>query len=167
MSPVPRALQPCPSRSCCPQGGRWPAFQSPSAAGMGSSAAPWVTLRLRDGSRVGRSIIPHAAPPANYRDCEGTSAFPGSFFKRLKIKRPKRGSYFSINVAAKYYHVNAGWKTEAINKREAPVLSSEEAQQPTPSGIQLCTAGSGPSHRVLFSFILCFHFGPGSPNPRQ
>lgn len=167
MSPVPRALQPCPSRSCCPQGGRWPAFQSPSAAGMGSSAAPWVTLRLRDESRVGRSIIPHAAPPANYRDCEGTSAFPGSFFKRLKIKRPKRGSYFSINVAAKYYHVNAGWKTEAINKREAPVLSSEEAQQPTPSGIQLCTAGSGPSRRVLFSFILCFHFGPGSPNPRQ
>lgn len=65
-------------------------------------------------------LAPPAAPADRYADYQGTDAFPVSFFRRLNIKRLKCSSYFSVNVAAKYYHINAACKTKAIDNVVSP-----------------------------------------------
>lgn len=81
------------------------------------SAVPAVSLQHREGPQpVDQHLsAPPAATSDRYADCQGTNTFPVSFFKRLNIKRLKCSSYFSVNVAAKYYHVDAACKTKAID----------------------------------------------------
>lgn len=103
-----------PTASAAPRGARdWEGRGCPTpAASHQPRAGPQPVAQ--------RPLTPPAAPAGRYADCQGTDAFPVSFFKRLNIKRLKCGSYFSVNVAAKYYHINAACKIKAIDNVISP-----------------------------------------------
>lgn len=81
------------------------------------AASPW---HLTGPQPVDQHLPAPAAPSDRYADCQDTNATPVSFFKQLNIKRPKCSSYFSVNAAAKYYHVDVACKTKAIDNVISP-----------------------------------------------